>query len=379
MHTRIWGSHRLGPLLVAVVAAVALTACGSSASSNSSSSSGSAQSLLKQTFSSGHTVKSGVLGFGLTMTPTGSSTLTTPITLSLTGPFQSRGSGKLPSSDFTIGISALGKQGSFGVISTGTSGYVTLEGASYQLPQADFQRLEQSFSSVESSSGAGASSPGLSELGINPLHWLTNPSIVGTETVSGTSTTHIRAGVDVSVLLSDLNKFLAKTAKTTSQTSGIPTSIPPATESKIAAAVKNATVDVWTGKSDQTLRKLAINLTLPVTGQASTLLGGLSSAGIELSLQYSKLGQTQSIPTPGNVQPYSGFTAKVRSIVQQLEGSLGAAGLGSGAASTSTSTSGSAAPGSAAPANVSKYTKCIQQASGDVTKMQKCASLLNGK
>ena len=65
----------------------------------------SARSLLKQTFGGAHTVKSGVLGFTLTMNPSGSSTLTTPISFSLTGPFQSRGTGKLPASDFTIGIS----------------------------------------------------------------------------------------------------------------------------------------------------------------------------------------------------------------------------------------------------------------------------------
>jgi hypothetical protein len=376
MHTRTRGSSRLGLLVIAVVAVLALAACGSS---SSSSSAGGAQSLLKQTFSSGHTVKSGVLGFSLTLTPTGSSTLTTPVTLSLTGPFQSHGTGKLPASDFTIGVSALGKHGSFGVISTGTSGYVTLQGASYQLPQADFQRLESSFASVESPSGAGASSPGLSQFGINPLHWLKNPTIVGSDTVGGTATTHIRAGVDVSVLLSDLNKFLAKTAKTAGQASGIPTTISPATESKIAAAVKNASVDIWTGKSDQTLRKLAINLTLPVSGQISTLLGGLSSAGIGLSVQYSNLGQTETIATPSNVQPYSGFTTRLQSVVRQLEGSFGSAGLGTGAGTQSTQSSGTAtAPSTAAPANVSKYTKCIQSAVGDVTKMQKCATLLNG-
>jgi hypothetical protein len=377
MHTRNRGCNRLALLVVAVFAAVALAACGSS--SSSSSPSGSAQSLLKQTFSGGHTVKSGVLGFSLTVTPTGSSTLTTPISLSLTGPFQSRGTGKLPASDFTIGISALGKHGSFGVVSTGTSGYVTLEGANYQLPQADFQRLESSFSSVESSSGAGAGNAGLSQLGINPLHWLKNPSIVGTETVAGAATTHIRAGVDVSVLLSDLDKFLAKTAKTTGQSSTFPTTIPPATETKIAAAVKNATVDIWTGKSDQTLRKLAINLTLPVAGQTSTLLGGMSSAGIGLTIQYAKLGQSQTIATPTNVQPYSGFTTKLQGVIQQIEGSVGAAGLGSGTGATQSQSSGTTPPpSSGTPANVSKYTKCIQSAAGDVTKMQKCASLLNG-
>ena len=56
---------------------LAVAACGSSSTTGSGS--GDAQSLLSQTFSKGHTVKSGVLGFSLSIDPTGSSTLTTPI------------------------------------------------------------------------------------------------------------------------------------------------------------------------------------------------------------------------------------------------------------------------------------------------------------
>ncbi len=373
------GIMRLRPLGAAIVAALALAACGQS--SSSSGSSGNAQALLKQTFSSGHPVKSGVLGFGLTFTPTGSSTLSTPITLSLGGPFQSRGSGKLPQSDFTIGIAALGRHGSLGVISTGTAGYVSLQGTYYQLPQADFQKLEQSFAS--SQSGGGSSNAGLAQLGINPLHWLTKPSVVGTETVSGASTTHIRAGVDINALISDLNRFLAKTATNTNVgSSGIPTQIPPATVQKIAATVKNATVEVWTGKSDTTLRRLTLSLAVPVTGRVSTALGGMTAAGIRLTVQYSKLNQPQSVPAPTGVRPYSEFTAKLQTIAQALTGALGGSALGGSALGGSTSpgsgTATAPSSGGGSAAGVSKYSGCIQKANGDVTKMQKCASLLNG-
>src|ERR1700739_2174007 len=114
---------RVGLFLSAILCALVIAACGSS--SGSGSPAGNVQSLLTQTFSRGHTVKSGVLGFSLSIAPTGSSTLTTPIVLSLNGPFQSRGTGKLPASDFTVGIGALKKDGLLGVISTGTDGYVT--------------------------------------------------------------------------------------------------------------------------------------------------------------------------------------------------------------------------------------------------------------
>jgi hypothetical protein len=161
-------SRRVAVLLLAVFLSAVVAACGSSGSTSSG-----AQTLLKQTFSGSHTVKSGVLSFALTLTPSGSSTIKGPISLSLSGPFQSRGGGKLPESNLNISIDALGHHGQLGIVSTGSNGYITLDGVAYQLPAADFQKLASSFSS------AGSGTGGLSKLGINPLHWLTNPSVVG--------------------------------------------------------------------------------------------------------------------------------------------------------------------------------------------------------
>ena len=149
MHRRVRG---LSVPLAATFVAIAVAACGSSSSGGGS---GNAQSLLKQTFSGSHTVNSGNLSFSLTIEPSGSSKLSGPITLSFGGPFQSLGKGKLPKSNFNVSISALGHTGTLGILSTGTSGYVSLDGTSYQLPQATFQKLESSFSSVGSGSGSG--------------------------------------------------------------------------------------------------------------------------------------------------------------------------------------------------------------------------------
>src|SRR5436305_9427552 len=129
--------------LALVLVALTLAACGSSGSGSSEN----PTTLLNQTFSGSHTVNSGNLTFSLTVTPTGSKTLTGPITLNFGGPFQSLGKGKLPKSNFTVSIGALGKSASLGILSTGTNGYVSLQGTSYQLPAATFQKLESSFSS----------------------------------------------------------------------------------------------------------------------------------------------------------------------------------------------------------------------------------------
>ena len=131
-----------------VLASLGVAACGSA-----SSGSANPNTLLTQTFTGTHKVTSGDLNLTLTIDPSGSSVLSGPITLSFGGPFQTRGAGKLPESNFTVSASALGRGVALGVISTGTAGYVTLQGASYQMPQATFEKLESSFSQLDIHAG----------------------------------------------------------------------------------------------------------------------------------------------------------------------------------------------------------------------------------
>ena len=361
-------------LIVAMLTVAATAACGSS-----SSGSANPNTLLKETFSGKHTVTSGDIDLTLTIDPSGSSLLNGPITLSFGGPFQSRGAGKLPESNFTVSASALGHNVAVGVISTGTAGYVTLQGSSYQLPAASFQKLESSFGQLSTSQGTNSGSSALAKLGIHPMDWLTNPTLVGTENVGGAQTDHIHAGVNVNALLNDLSTAITKSSSLglaggTAAAKALSSGIPAADRSKIAAEVKNPSVDIWTGTSDHTIRRLTITLTVPVTGKTSSQLGGVTSADIGLTIQYSDLNQPQTIKAPTNVKPFSQFQTKLDSFVQSLQGLTGATGSSSssgGAAGGGTSTTGSASAG------VSRYSQCLQKAGGDISKVQKCASLLS--
>jgi len=371
-------------LIMVVLASIAVAACGSA-----SSGSANPKTLLNQTFTGTHKVTSGNLNLQLTVDPSGSSTLSGPITLSFGGPFQTRGAGKLPESNFTVSASALGRSVSLGIISTGTAGYVTLQGTSYQMPQATFQKLESSFAQLAATPGASSSSSSssgtLAKLGIQPLHWLTNPTVVGTENVGGAQTTHIHAGVNVTGLLEDLNTVLAKASTLgVSGAGALKAGIPAADRSKIAAEIKNPSVDIWTGTSDKTIRRLTISLTLPVTGKTSTELGGITSADVGLTMQYSNLNQPQTIIAPKTVRPFSEFQSKVSAFMQTLQGAAAGALGGAGSLGGSSSGSGGAGAGGgttstgSSPKNVTRYSQCIQSAGGDVSKMQKCASLLTG-
>jgi hypothetical protein len=351
---------------LAVAAVLVLPSFGA-AGCGSSSSTGQAQSLLKQTFSGSHIVRSGVLSFGLSLTPGGSSTFTQPVSIGLQGPFQSRGAGKLPASNLNLTLAALGRHGQLGIVSTGTQGFLTLDGVSYQLPAAQFEKLASSFAGATGGSGTG----GLSKLGVHPLRWLENPAVVGSATVGGAQTTHIHAQVKVGELLNELSSYLQKAASSAAATSTtLPNGISAATRQRITSVVKHATVDVWTGSADKTLRRLSVNLVAPISGQYSAMFGGLKKATLSLQVQYSDLNQPQTIAAPSSVKPFSGFATKLKGIVAGLRSTLGLPSTSPKASSGGSSSTNSA--------GIGRYTQCLQKAGKDVRKMQKCASLING-
>jgi hypothetical protein len=208
--------------------------------------------------------------------------------------------------------------------------------------------------------------------------------VVGDETVAGAQTTHIRATVNVAALLGDINTFLQKASSLgVSGASRLPTALSPATRQRIAGEVQSPTFDVWTGKNDKTVRRLTIGLTLPVTGAISTQLGGLRSAQIGLTMQYADLNQPQTIAAPTAVRPFTEFTSKLQTILGAVQGSLGgvAGTTGTGSLGSTGTTGSTPAPstGSASSAQVQNYSQCIANAHGDVTKMQRCAALINSK
>jgi hypothetical protein len=277
--------------------------------------SGDARKLLGETFSGRHKISSGVLDVQLTIDPAGSSTLHAPITLTFGGPFESLGPGRLPQSDFTLGVAGFGFRGSLGILSTGTAGYVTLKGIAYELPQTSFQRLESSFAAAAAPGGAGI----FSELEAA----LTNPTVVGDEAIAGANTTHIRAGIDIPALLGDLSGLLQRASSLgVSGTGALAGGISAAAQRRIAGLIRNPTFDLWTGVSDKTLRRLQIGATLAVSGQIGKLLGS-RSVDLGLSIQYSSLNQPPTIAAPTTVRPLGELARRLRGLQQAVQVALG--------------------------------------------------------
>ncbi len=344
-----------------------MAGCGGSSSKNTNGAAGTAAArrLLVQAFTGRHSITSGVITLGVRLLPQGSSTIRGPIVVSFGGPFMNRGANRLPESDFAISISAEGHTGALHVISAAGRGYITVGGQSYRMPSSSFKSLESGFGSLAASGSGSSAGSAFSSLGIEPLRWMIRPRIAGSGSVDGVGTTVVRAGLDSAAMLRDLSRVLGRTGSLgISGTGSLPHSISAATQQAIARALGSPSLSVWTGTRDKLIRRITVSATVPVTGATRTELGGMRSAAITLSLQYSHVNQPQRITVPSATKPYSAFREQVSAVLHEIESAVltGSAGTGTGA--------------SGGPSTDQRYRNCITAAHGDVARMQKCAKLL---
>ncbi|HEY6761469.1 MAG TPA: hypothetical protein VI318_18360 [Baekduia sp.] len=349
-------------LALLAVLALALSACGSSSDSSSGSSTDAA-TLLRDTFGADHPIHSGRVDADLDVA--GLSQLgNQPLSLHISGPFQSNGGTKLP--DFALGVDFQGGTNpvTVGAVFAKGGGYLTIEGQAFDLGKDVYNAFKQGYQKAKADSatkGKGKGQPTLSALGIEPLRWLTDPKTAGTEDIAGTQTEHVTSGVDVPKLLDDVSTLLGKAKDVTSSAgsatgTSVPTQLTAAQRAKIVKSIKSAKVDVWTGAKDHTLRKVAVNVQL-------------QSGHVIFQVTLAQLNQPQTINKPAGAKPLS----ELRAVLQQM-GLLGSSSATSSAPSTTSTPSTTTTP---APSGTqADYANCISSAGDDLAKVQACAKYL---
>jgi len=384
-------------LLLLPLTAALVAGCGASSKSTkltadttaATSTSSSARTLLSQTFDTQHKLTSGNLSFGISIVPSGSSVITDPITLSVSGPFQASGQGQLPSMDLTISGSAQGHDGTLQLVLAGGNAYIILDGQSYAVPATILAKLKAQLALDDSAKGKQTGMKLLSHLGIDSSDWLSDPTVVGTADVDGVATTHVHATVDVGAILQDANKLLTVFTKTSSSAGAgslkvISHGISSADQAEIEKELGAPSFDAWTGNSDKILRRLRISATLPVSGATSSQLGGLTSAAVTFSYDMSDVNQPQTITAPTSVEPFSQLLTKVHSLTASLGAELWGSGLiqesnsGGLLKKSSGSNSGSFFGSTVSSSSNKRYIACVENAGSDTAKIQKCTALLAG-
>ncbi|HKG37815.1 MAG TPA: hypothetical protein VKB25_02400 [Conexibacter sp.] len=346
-------------LLALAAVSLVLAACGGSGgSSDSGGSSADAETLLRQTFTGTHDIRSGKADIELRVDVSGDDSVRGPITASISGPFQTAGSGELPKFDMALDAHAQGQGFRAGLTSTSDELFVNFGGTSYQVPAQLLDELKASYRRSQQE-GSSDQQMSLKSLGLDPLSWLQDPTVEGTETVGGVETDHITSQVDVNALLDDVDTILARVSEQGGLPTGqrVPSRIPADARSQIEDAVKSATIDVWSGTDDHTLRKLTLALSVDVPRESTSL-------DVNLSIELTDLNQPQSIEAPATSRPLNELLGQLQGL---LGGALGGGALGGGS-------SGSA--GGASTQQLQDYSACVQRAGSDVTEAQKCADLL---
>jgi hypothetical protein len=370
-------SRRL--VVLALLAALTLGAAACGGGSDKSSGSGSdATTLLKDTFGANHPIRSGRVDANLDVDLKGLAQLTQPLSLHLSGPFQSNGGKTLPDFAFDLDLQGGDKPITVGAVFAGGGGYLTIEGQAFDLGADLYKTFKTGYEKAKASSSAKSDSDGqasLSALGISPLRWLKDPKNVGTEDIAGTQTVHLASGVDVAKLLEDVSTLLGKAKGVTSAGgaatgTAVPTSLTAQQRDVITKSITSAKVDVWTGSKDHTLRKVAVNVQVDVPQALRAQAGNLQTGHVIFQVTIAQLNQAQKVVKPADVRPIS----ELRSALSDL-GLLGS----STTPSTTTTPDTTATPATppAADDPQAAYAQCIANAGEDLAKVQDCAQYLS--
>jgi hypothetical protein len=336
--------------LVVAFGGALLAGCGSSGNGGDQG----VKALLSETFGKNKPIHSGKLSLRLNVDAQGLASLKHPLAIRVDGPFQAQGSGQVPKFDFAVDLDSGGNAIQAGAVSTGVKGFLTLQGRSYQLSDALFQRLERSRKQAAASKGKDQGTS-LKALGIDPRRWLKDAKERGVETLSGVQVIHVSAGIDVPRFVADLGTLLAKAGKlgVAAGSSQVPSSLTQAQRDKIVKSVKSADVDVWTGKDDKALRRIAMHVTFDVPGDLRPKGTAAQKGTLRFDLAIAELNRPQAIGAPANPRPLSELTSALGQVLGSAQGSTGQQGGGSSA-----------------------YQRCLAAAGTDIAKAQQCAGLL---
>jgi hypothetical protein len=350
------------PLLVAMCVA-ALVAAGCGGGDDEATSNTDVDQLLRETFSGDKKIESGRIDLGLEVDAKGgsSSQLQGPISLSLKGPFQSQGKGKLPKFDLDAAFEGAGQSFKAGLTSTGDKGFVNWQGQEYAVSDQVFRQFKAGFEQAQKQAQSQSKDePSLATLGIDPRRWLKDAKNAGETKVGDADVIRITAGVDIGKLLDDVNNALSKARGLGVQGSQeLPEKLTEEQKRQAAEAIKALSVEIYTGAEDKILRRMVVGLDVEAPqGQSQ----GAESASLKLDFSLLDLNEEQDVQAPANAKPF-----------EELAGALGGLGLGGG---SSGSGSGSSGSGGATAEDLQEYSECIEKAGSDTQKAQDCAKLL---
>ncbi|MCD6727601.1 MAG: hypothetical protein LT070_10250 [Solirubrobacteraceae bacterium] len=282
------------PALLASFVLAVLPGCGDRGSGQG------VERLLSDTFSSDRPLRSGRLDLSLNVRGAGIDGLPSSLRLDVDGPFEGVEGAGTPRFDLKLALATQDGRLRAGLISTGRRGWVVLGQRAYTL------RAEQLAQLAPPTGAQRDRPPGISpaSLGVDPRRWLRGVRDEGVEQRSGERVVHLRGEVDVPRLLADAERLLGTTAGAAL--------VDAAGRARLAAAVRDARLEIWTGERDHRLRRLL--LVVRLAGRDGR------DGAIRLDVGLSALDRRQPIAAPADPRPLSELTAALGLLARQRGG-----------------------------------------------------------
>ncbi|HEX5622132.1 MAG TPA: hypothetical protein VFX51_27140 [Solirubrobacteraceae bacterium] len=344
-------------LLVAALSLGLLAGCGGDdkGGGKEASASTDVNELLKDTFSGDESIKSGKVNLNATVNAAGQA-----FSVKLSGPFQSSGEGKLPQADLDATASFAGQTLELGLTGTEDQAFVRYGKTEYEIPAAIFKQIQAQYE--QQAKQGGDENQSLASLGIDPTKWLTNARNAGEAKVGETDTIKITGDVDVPKLLDDVNTAMGKLRSVGGGgASGLPDQLSEQDKQQAEDAIKDVSVEIYTGADDRIMRRMVVALKLEIPTDAGT-----QPLDVKIDMQFQDVNEDQEIEAPENARPFSELAAKLQEL------GIGLNQLGAGAAGSGSSSGG----GGTTQQSLDDYAKCIQDANGDSAKERKCSDAL---
>ena len=249
--------------LAAGLALAALAGCGGGDSPNEA---------LSETAGNLKEIKSGTLALDVSAEGRGGGA-DASLGFELDGPFALPAEGRLPVAKLRYTQRSGDQRATATFISTGEQAFVEAGGKTRRLPGDEAERLR-------AATGEVSSSGGVRELRLD--RWMREPKLDEGAEVGGDATDRIRAKLDVRRALADVGGSLVGNGK------------------DLERAVKDARIEVLTGKDDRLLRRLTVDLelALEVPESLRRRLGRLVGGKLRLAFQISDPNRKVTVKAP---------------------------------------------------------------------------------
>ena len=220
----------------------------------------------------------------------------------------------------TINVSLGGQSMQFGFKMVDDKAYLNYMGTWYEAPPDALKELNAQQEKSASSDPLAL----LKEMGADPATWAANMTVVGTEEVAGVDTYHVKVDVDVSQMITDLAKMMQSpdVSDAIGGASGDLGGVDMPSEADLAeieAAVKQASLDIWSQTDTFYPRKMAVSAEIvPPADEA----GGLESMTIGMEMVYETVNEPVTVEAPTDAKPWKELAPALEGLGGLLGGSI---------------------------------------------------------